>query len=277
MTSSLPSWDELARAAATKTAHAKHGSREAALDKALTELKRRWPDLTLAKQTLRTAMLASAFVDEIGEGDAQHARTLQRLPAIAVETLYRWHRYDADEAKRQAELYAAGGHSVRRLIEAERKARRASRDGGRTGRSGRSLFEENLGASVTGFLVFGSGMRVEDWTGREPTESERRVVPPAVLDKVALGTLTLTTKEPRRRSADSHVDCAALVAGPYAEPEIATSRVSDWMLRALGLTFYFPRVALLLANRPASTGIMHLVPAAAWDTVLVVAPDASKS
>ena len=51
-----------------------------------------------------------------------------------------------------------------------------------------------------------------------------------------------------------------------------TLGIADWTLRALGLMFYFDRVALVLASRPASLGIAYLIPRETRGRFLLLAP-----
>lgn len=274
MIASPPSWIELARAAATKVAEARHGRREAALVEALADLKTRWPDLKLARQTLRTALLALNFVEEVRGSDPDYARTLETLPAIVVETLHRWHRYDTAAAKRHALKYEAGEFSVRRFLEVELLARQESATGGRTGRSGRSLFEEKLAESIDGFSVVGTRLRVVGLSTRGPVQTDRERVPGALLARVTLGTLTLDAARPPALPDLRRFEGALLVAGPYADAEIAAVRLADWVLRALGLLFYFSEVALVLASGPAPANAEHLIPPQVRHRfVLLAAPD----
>lgn len=244
---------------------------------ALADLKSRWPDLKLAKQTLRTALLALNFVEETRGSDPYYARTLEGLPAIVVETLQRWHRYDPAEAKRHAEEYAEGKHSVRSLMDAESTARTNSVTGGRSGRAGRSRFEENLAESILDFLAVGTDLRVKAFLDREPEPSERDRIPPALLSKVTLGTLLLDEPAPSRLPDVERFEGALLVAGPYADAETAAVRLPDWILRTLGLLFYFEEVALVLASGPAPTGFAHLIPIEAQHRILLLAPPESES
>jgi hypothetical protein len=277
MIASSPTWGEMGRVAAATVAGARHGSRDKALDAALLELKRLWPDRKVAKQTLRTAMLAAGFVDEMRASDADYARTLERLPAIAVETLCRWHHYDAARAKRHAKRYDAGEHSIRGLMDAEREARRSSTGYGRSGRSGRSLFEQDLPHLIEGYSVVGTRLRVVSLKVRNPAWSEYGTVPAAILSKVAPGILTLGEREPSTFPETRRFECALLVAGPYADAGIATSRTADWILRALGLTFYFSSVALVLASRPTSLGVAHNIPHEARGRFLLLVPPNAQS
>jgi hypothetical protein len=277
MIASPPSWIELARAAARTVAEARHGRREAALVEALADLRSTWPDLKLARQTLRTALLALNFVEEVRRSDPDYARTLERLPAIVVETLHRWHRYDAAAAKTHARDYEAGKFSVRRLMEAESVARKDSATGGRSGRSGRSLFEENLAESIEGFSVAGTRLRVVGLLKREPDQSERERVPAALLAKITLGELLLDEATPSSLPDLERFEAALLVAGPYADAETAAVRLADWVLRALGLLFYFSEVALVLASGPAPTEFAHLIPPEAAHRFLLLAPPDAES
>jgi len=277
MTASFPSWHELARTAAPKIAEARHGGREAALLTALADLKLRWPGLKLAKQTLRTALLALNFVEEIGGSDPDYARMLETLPAIAVETLQRWHRYDPAEAKRHAGEYAAGKYSVRSLMDAESTARTNSATGGRSGRAGRSRFEEKLDESILDFSAVGTGLRVRGFLERKPEQPERGRIPAAVLAKVKVGELLLDEPAPSSLPDFVRSEVALLVAGPYADAETAAARLPDWVLRALGLLFYFEEVALVLASGPAPTEFAYLIPPEAQHRILLLAPPDAKS
>jgi hypothetical protein len=277
MNANHPSWSQIARTATTTVGRARHGARDAALNRALAELQRRWPELIIAKQTLRTAMGALNFVDEVGERDREYARILEGLPAIVVETLHRWHHYDPTEAERQARRYGAGDSSVRRLMEAEREARRDTTVGSRSGRSGRSLFEEDLPESISGFSVVETGLRVAGLLTREPDETERARVPASLLAKVQLGTLLLDEAQPSTLPDLEQVECALLVAGPYTDPQIAASRVADWLLRALGLLSYFPDVALVLADGSVPTEFVEKIPPHVRDHLLLLVPPGAKS
>lgn len=260
MIASTPSWVQLALVAQRLVAEARHGEREAALAEALAGLKRRWPNLKLAKQTLRTALLALNFVEHVSKKDPDYARTLENLPAIVVETLRRWHGYDAIAAKKHAQSYEAGQFSVRRLMEAERFARQDSVTGGRTGRSGRSLFATKLEDSIEGFSVVGTRLRVVGFSECEPDRSDHNNIPSSLLAKVTLGTLLLDEVTPSTFADLEAFECALLVAGPYADANVAAARLGDWVLRGLGLLFYFPSVALVLASGPALDGCEHIIP-----------------
>jgi hypothetical protein len=271
MISGTPKWIDIARFCAELPRDAPEASREAALEGALAQIKIRWPALKIAKQTLRTALLAMRFVDEIKTSDVEYARILERLPAITVETLARWHRYDTRAAKRAAEAYAAGGYSVRSLQEAEKAARRGL-SGEQRGLAARSRFEERWLASMTKLRVVRPAATVVGWTVKKTKPEADPATPRAVLTKInAFGRLTIEQINSSGRAVTRSIDCAVVLAGPYADDDVAVSRQTDWMLRALGLTFYFPTVALVVAN-PDAAGILS-TPANLGDRLLVLAPD----
>jgi hypothetical protein len=271
MISGVPGWIDIASFCANILVEVPEAPREAALDGAVAKLKETWPALHIAKQTLRTALLAKRFVDEIESEDAEHARVLERLPAITVETLARWHRYDARAAKLAAEAYAEGRHSVRSLQEAEKTARRRS-SGQQYGLAARSRFEERWLSSMTKLRVIRPAAKVVGWTLQSTKPEDNPATPRSVLTKIsAIGKLTIEQINSSRRSKTMSIDCAVVLAGPYADDDVAVSRQTDWMLRALGLTFYFPVVALVVANSDAA-GILS-TPADLGERLLVLAPD----
>lgn len=217
-------------------------------------------------------MLAMNFVDEVSERDREYARILEGLPAIVVETLHRWHRYNPTEAERQARRYGAGESSVRRLMRAERDARSSATGSSQSGRSARSLFEADLSDSISGFLVVDTGLRVAGLLAREPDETERTRIPAPLLAKVKLGTLLLDKANPETLSGQGQVECALLVAGPYSDPQIAALRTADWMLRALGLLSYFRDVALVLADGQMAAEFIEKIPPHVRDHLLLLVP-----
>jgi len=92
-----------------------------------------------------------------------------------------------------------------------------------------------------------------------------------------LGTLLLDETRPSTLPDLERFEGALLVAGPYADPEVAAVRLGDWVLRALGLLFYFPEVALVLASGPAPTEFAHLIPPEAAHRFLLLAPPGAES
>lgn len=217
-------------------------------------------------------MLAMSFVDEVRERDREYARILEGLPAIVVETLHRWHRYDPREAERQARRYGAGESSVRQLMRAERDARRDIVGDRQSGRAARSLFEEDLSDSILGFLVVNTGLSVAGLVTREPDATERTRIPGPLLAKIKLGTLLLDNANPETLSGQGQVECALLVAGPYSDPQIASLRTADWMLRALGLLSYFPDVGLVLADGQIAAEFVEKTPLHVHDHLLLLVP-----
>ena len=95
-----------------------------------TALAREWgKPRRLAPQTLRTYIAARRFVESLtGEaGDLMPA--LKRAPAIAVDTLAKWHARDPVRALEAARELAAGRLTVRKLadLEAQSRERRPAR------------------------------------------------------------------------------------------------------------------------------------------------------
>jgi hypothetical protein len=244
-------WVDIAEFCSEAVASAAHGEREAALDKAVALLRKQSPTIEIAKQTLRTALLAHRFVNTLESSDATFARLLRKMPAAAVETIARWHRRDPKQAEAAAQRYADGGHSLRSLIEAESKSRSPRQ--ALSGVAEKMRYAESAFKRLTTFQVSAAassaGGVIESVLGWKQDETIENL--PGGVAATGIMTVLLRTDD-SGGLVERDIRCAVLVVGPYSTPEQYGLRADEWCLRALGLTFFYPMVALVLPEAEAS-------------------------
>jgi hypothetical protein len=248
-------WMDIAEFCADAVASAAHGEREATLDQAVALLRTQNPPIVIAKQTLRTALLAHRFVNMLESTDARLAQLLRTMPAAAVETIARWYRRDQEKAKVAAQLYVGGVYSLRSLIEAEGASRSPKQP--LSGAAEKTRYAEAALKRLTTFNVSAVASPVDgliqsllEWKQDKPGENSPGGV-------AATGTMTVLRSPPVRADGkhpspvEWDIRCAVLIVGPYSTPEQYQFRAEEWCLRALGLTFFHPMVALVLPEAGA--------------------------
>jgi hypothetical protein len=271
-------WMDIAEFCADAVASAAHGEREVALDTAVTLLGKQEPPIKIAKQTLRTALLAYRFVNALKNEDARLSLLLESFPAAAVETLARWYRRDPQQAVAAARHFADGQYSLRSLIGAETESRSPQQS--LSGIAEKLRYAESALERLTTFqvssgsLAGGQIITVLNWKRDKRTEDFLGGI-------AATGTITVEFVPPmakweRTRFVERDLPCAVLIVGPYSTPEQYVERANDWCLRALGLTFFHPTIALVLPEAEASGRFGSVLSRSNTDKVILLTEDTSK-
>ena len=173
-------------------------------------------------QTLRRALAALKFVETLESEKFLRKLSLRGAPVAAIEHISRWYAYDREAALRAARQLSTGNYTVAALGAAEKTARAKARPD----RIGRSLLH---------------GCR-------------QRVGPVLGAQFKALEMDPGTTKRDREPSVDfrfrptgsARWTVAAIIMGPYRDQAQYEIRLSDWIVRALGLCVIFERVILVV-------------------------------
>jgi hypothetical protein len=270
-------WMDIAEFCADAVASAAHGEREVALDTAVSLLGNQEPPIKIAKQTLRTALLAYRFVNALKNEDVGLSRLLQSFPAAAVETLARWHRRDPQQAKAAAQQFAEGRHSLRSLIGAESASRSPEKSLSGIAekfRYAESALERLPAFRVSRGSVAGSEIRtVLNWKRDKGREDFLGGI-------AAAGTITVQLAPPQRWGSSplvkQDIRCAMVIVGPYSTPEQYKERANEWCLRALGLTFFHPMVALVLPEAEALGRFSAVLSRSNTDKVILLTENTAK-
>jgi len=215
--SAPPRWSELAEAAKPLLEGLRFGEREPAL-------KRVAESYGINPQSLRRALAALRFVEEIESQRFLKKLDLRAAPMAAIEHVARWHGYDHAAALRAARLLAEGRHTVASLGAAEAAARAASQVSG----IGRSLIHR-CRARV------GPVLRAQFKSHEMDQRATRRGNEPSVDFRF-------------RPPGAERWTIAAIIIGPYRDRdrERYELRLGDWLVRALGLSAIYERVILVV-------------------------------
>src|SRR5215831_7966670 len=190
-----PRWSDLAAAAKPRLEGLRFGEREPAL-------KRVAESYGINPQSLRRALAALRFVEELESQRFLKKLDLRAAPMAAIEHVARWHGYDRVAALRAARLLAEGHHTV------------ASRASG----VGRSLIHR-CRARV------GPVLRAQFKSYEMDQRGTRRGDEPSVDFRF-------------RPTGAKRWTIAAVIMGPYRDRdrERYELRLGDWLVRVLGLS-----------------------------------------
>jgi hypothetical protein len=213
----MADWKKRARDARTKLKHAKHGEKEALL-RGLAG----GNDLN----TLRRAIFALGYLDEVKQRNPLVRKSLEHSPLSLVELLARWNSFDVAGAVQAAREVAKGRYTVADLRKAIHKARLAvaaktepSSYRDRIRPVARRAVEDALGGSISAPDV---GFKDSD----DPPLDFRYL---------------RSYGEPPRFET-----IAAVIVGPYQNSQLYRKRKHDWLYRALGLAWLYDHVVIIL-------------------------------
>ena len=212
-----PRWSDLAEAARPLLEGLRFGEREPAL-------KRVAESYDINPQSLRRALAALRFVEELESQRFLKKLDLRAAPMAAIEHVARWHGYDRAAALRAARLLAEGQHTVASLGAAEGAARTTSRVGG----VGRSLIHR-CRARV------GPVLRAQFKSFEMDPRATRRGDEPSVDFRF-------------RPTGAARWTIAAIIMGPYRDRSRYELQLGDWLVRTLGLSAIYERAILVVPS-----------------------------
>jgi len=228
-----PHWSEIAAAAERMLASADQGEKEKLLSRHAKSVGKNI-------QTLRAYLLAWRFVDTLGRSD--RAKALG-MPVASVEVIARWHAHDPGKAIEVLRGYDPAKNSVRTVRKEEASAR--SRHRGASGRRRASRFRDYVVEHIHDFetvwpaepryRIQDTRFLVKDDPEDKAVKAQKKADPSGKADFVA-----------RIHRDDIASTIAVLIVGPYTSDYLYQGRAEDWCLRALGLSFFHPRVTLVL-------------------------------
>ncbi|HUB97419.1 MAG TPA: hypothetical protein VL993_15970 [Stellaceae bacterium] len=239
-------WSRLAALARPKLEGLRFGGREIAL-KATAQ------SFGVNPQTLRRALAALKFVEQLESEPFLKKLSLRATPVAAIEHIARWYAYDRGAALRAARRLSEGEYTVAALAAAEASARNAARADG-VGRAllhrCRSRVGPVLRAQLAAYEMDARGPR----RGDEPSV-DFRFRPPG----------------------EERWTIAAIIMGPYRDQARYAIRLGDWIVRALGLSTIYGRVVLIVPTASLEKQChawmrANAVPASAFD-IQVITPD----
>jgi hypothetical protein len=208
-------WTTLALKARPRLDGLRFGNRETALQEIAAET-------SINPQTLRRALAALKFVETLEGERFLKGLSLRNAPVAAIEHLARWHAYDRDAALRAARKLSQGEFTVAALGAAEKAARQAAQPDN----VGRGLIQACR-------LRVGPVLRMQFKDFEMDENAARRSDEPSVEFRFRpVGTTRWTI--------------AAIIMGPYRNERLYETRMSDWIVRALGLRSLYQRVILVV-------------------------------
>lgn len=217
-------WKKTAAEARRRLIAAKHGGRESAL---------RAAGGTIDVNTVRRAVAALEFLDRLKSTDPDSYRALEHSSFGVVETFSRWWTINATDAKAGLSKWKKGELTTRGLAASMRK-------------SALPTITTNDGSSP---LTYGDHVEprlrrdIEAILGRPIIRSENR---PTFCPRVDF-------RYSVEDSFDGHDgEVAAIVVGPYQNQTIYKKNMHTWMLKALGLVFFFDWIFVVLPAETAS-------------------------
>jgi hypothetical protein len=241
-------WSVLAAQARPKLEGLRFGSRE-------EMLKRIAGEFGVNPQTLRRALAALKFAEELEGERFLKTLSLRSAPVAAIEHIARWCAYDRPAALRAARRLAAGEFTVAALGAAETAARAAARPVP----IGRSLLHAcrlRVGPVLRAQFKQLEMDRRPVRRGQEPSVDFRFRVPGA-----------------------SRWTVAAIIVGPYRDKSQYEIRLGDWIVKALGLGMIYDRVVLVVPTASLKSRSLKWMRANAIDDgafdIQVISPEPS--
>lgn len=209
-------WAKDARAAASLIAALPYGQKEKGLAKAAGAQN---------PHSLRRAIAAINFIDQLSREKVGSVSAFERQSLTAIEHFARLYRRDRSAALEIIEDFLAGRYKVMQI----RNLEQSSRDKNVFERRGRALelgFKKDLLPWLRSHV---HGEILKSFSDPEK-ETWRRLPDFAFYDQF---------KEP---------EAAALIAGPYSDPQIYEKRLFEWIAKAEYLRRHFPVVFLVLPH-----------------------------
>ncbi|MGY3494381.1 hypothetical protein [Bradyrhizobium sp. USDA 4502] len=213
-------WKKVAVRARQNLRSARHGDIETALRRA---------GRSVDVNTVRRAIVALEFLEWAEQLHPNIYEVLKDSPMTVVETVARWWSFSPMRATAALDEWRLGKLSARQLAQEMRSSKRAAPKLAKGESLARSFKE-----------------RVEPFAR---LEIERRIGP------------GLSTKDKGIKD-DLHVDfrythpehgkIAVLVVGPYQNRTIYQKRRQDWMLKAVGLTYFYNLVFVVVPDPDAA-------------------------
>jgi hypothetical protein len=228
-----PHWSEIAAAAERMLASADQGEKEKLLSRHAKSVGKNI-------QTLRAYLLAWRFVDTLDRSD--RAKALG-MPVASVEVIARWHAHDPGKAIEVLRGYDPAKNSVRTVRKEEASAR--SRHRGASGRQRASRFRDYVVEHIHNFETVWPARplyRIQDASVLVKDDPENKAAP-AKMKADPSGKADFVMRMDLHEKAPT---IAVLIVGPYTSDYLYQGRAEDWCLRALGLSFFHSRVALVL-------------------------------
>ena len=208
-------WTTLALTARPRLDGLRFGHREAALQAIAAES-------DINPQTLRRALAALKFVETLEGERFLKGLSLRAAPVAAIEHLARWHAYDRAAALRAARKLSQAEFTVAALGAAEKSARLAAQP-------------DDVGRS----LLNGCRLRVGPVLRAQFNDLEMDENPARRSDEPSVEFRFRPIGAPRWT-------IAAIIMGPYRNARLYETRMSDWIIRALGLRSLYERVILVV-------------------------------
>jgi hypothetical protein len=219
-------WKTRAREARARLRDAKHGERESVLRSIAG---------TNDVNTVRREIFVLEFVDLLKRADPELAKALKDAPLSAMETLARWSSFDKAAAMKAAKDLSRGYYTGKSLTSAMRSARPtdvSTYTGESLGTAYRMENKEPAVQAVRRLLGKLSGRKL---SGPKVNYKEG--------DDPPIDYHFLLLPEPGGGTVQS---VAAIIVGPYQNRTLYRKRRHEWLLRALGLSWLYDHVVLLL-------------------------------
>ncbi|MBR1281309.1 hypothetical protein JQ597_04570 [Bradyrhizobium sp. AUGA SZCCT0177] len=216
-------WKKTAEEARHKLGSAKHGSREAALKAA---------GGSRDVNTVRRAVAALDFLDRVKVTHPESYSVLKDSPFGVVETFARWWSSNPADAALGLAKWKNGGLTTRGIADSMRKSRPPAVE---------AANDESLVSTFSEYAEPRIRQGIETTLGTEVTPSA---------DKRSLHRPPVDFRYIFKDSfGGGDRQAAAIVVGPYQNQTIYRKRRHDWMLKALGLTYFFDLVFVVLPGQ----------------------------
>jgi hypothetical protein len=220
-------WRDEARTAIEELQRVGHGERETEMQ----AIARRSGHTDTS--ALRRAIFASQFLDRLRTDNPSVHEILMQAPLTIVETIARWHAFDAFKALSVAREWGQGKGTVRTIAADMQKARIL----GFKGKTGSVYAKSFLAASQSAVVDAVSGLM-----------KGATLPPPAKLVRDSASGQPIDFLFTIKSGADEK-KLAVLIVGPYTNKKLYGNRCSDWITKAFGLAWTFDRVILALPEK----------------------------
>jgi hypothetical protein len=222
-------WRDEARTAIEELQRVGHGERETEMQ---AIARRNGHKDTSA---LRRAIFAYQFLDRLRVENPSVHEILMLAPQTIVETIARWHAFDAFKALSVAREWGQGKGTVRSIAADMQKARNL----GFKGKTG-SVYAKSFLVAAQSVVVDAVGDLMKGVRLPPPAKLVRDPASGQPID--FLFTIKSETGEKSK-------ELAALIVGPYTNKKLYANRCSDWITKAFGLAWTYDKVILALHER----------------------------
>ncbi|SDO48200.1 hypothetical protein [Afipia sp. GAS231] len=183
---------------------------------------------------LRRAIFAYQFLDWLRVENPSVHEILMRAPQTIVETIARWHAFDAFKALSVAREWGQGKGTVRSIAADMQN----SRNLGFKGKTG-SVYAKSFLVAAESVVVEAVGALMKGV----------RLPPPEKLVRDTASGQPIDFLFTIKSDAGDERKLAVLLVGPYTNKKLYAHRCSDWITKAFGLAWTYDRVILALPER----------------------------